>query len=125
MLLHSTRIGHQRTTLGHKSQTKAHSTTVFPNFGKPSLAVPVRRRVLEPLPNCARRLAQSGVLSATHFTMEAVDAKSRIQQLDTTDRIQWEEDQELVNLAIVWALQHGLVSHLLIRASLQLPGSWR
>ena len=50
------------------------------------------------------------MLSATRFTMEVVDAKSRIKQLDTTDTIQWEEDQELVDLAIVWALQHGLVS---------------
>lgn len=44
--------------------------------------------------------------------METVDAKTRIQQLDTTDKIRWEEDQELVDLAIVWALQHGLVSRI-------------
>lgn len=125
MLLYSTHIGHQCTKLTAKSQTKPYSTTALPNFGKPSLAVPVRRGVSVPFSNCARRLAQSRVLSAKQFTMETVDAKSRIKQLDTTDRIQWEEDQELVDLAIVWALQHGLVRRLFVRASLQLPGEWQ
>lgn len=61
---------------------------------------------------------QPGVVSATGATMETMDAKPRIQQLDTTDTMRWEEDQELVDLAIVWALQHGLVSRLLLQHSL-------
>ena len=125
MLLHSTHIGCKCTKQRHKLQTKPHSTTTLPNVGKSALAVPVRRGVSVPFPNCTRRLEQSGVLSATRFTMETVDAKTRIKQLDTTDRIQWEEDQELVDLAIVWALQHGLVSRLFMPASLQLPDGWQ
>ena len=117
MLLHSTHIGHLCTKLRHKSQTRPHSTITLLNFAKSSLAVPVRRGVSVHFPNCTRRLAQSGVSSASRFTMETVDAKTRIKQLDTTNRIQWEEDQELADLAIVWALQHGLVSRLFMRAS--------
>lgn len=117
MLLHSTHIGNRCTQPTHKSQTTSHSVVSPPKFEKLPLAVSVHRGASPPFQQCTKRLVQSGVVSATGGTMETMDAKSRIQQLGTTDRMQWEEDQELVDSAIVWALQHGLVSRLILRAS--------
>lgn len=112
MPLHSTHIGNRCTQPIHKSQTTSHSIVSTLRFEKSPLAVAFRRGVAPAFQNCTRRLVQSGVVSATGSTMETTDAKTRIQQLDTTDTMRWEEDQELVDLAIVWALQHGLVSRL-------------
>lgn len=115
MRLHSTHIGNRCTQPVHKSQTTPHSIVSTLTFGKSPLGVPFRRGVSLAFQNCTRRLVQSGAVSATGATMETMDAKTRIQQLDITDTMHWEEDQELVHLAIVWALQHGLVSCLFLQ----------
>ena len=118
MPLHITHIGYRCAQPIHKSQTTPHSIVSLLTFEKSPLGVPFRRGVSIAFRNCTRRLVQPGVVSATGATMETMDAKPRIQQLDTTDTMRWEEDQELVDLAIVWALQHGLVSRLLLQHSL-------
>ena len=108
MLLHSTRIGHQCGKPTYKSQTTQHSTNSVLKLKSSTVPAPVRRGVLFTDHSYTGRLVQQGVPSAIQSTSgdENMDAES-----GSTNGFRCETDQEVADLAIVWAFQHGLVSH--------------
>lgn len=104
MLLRGNYIGQQCAKPNHELQTTLHPTTASVlKLGRSPLA-PVHRGVSPAYTKSVDRSAQVDVSSA------AASSQSMIAENDATSRVRGEATQETVDLAILWACQHGLVS---------------
>lgn len=103
MLIYSNHIGHQCAKPTCKLEPTLHPTASVLKLCTSPLA-PVYRGVLPAYKTSIGRSAQMDVSSAA-----AASSQTVITECDATNSIRPETTQEMVNLAVVWACQHGLV----------------
>ena len=104
MVIHSNHIGHQCARPASKLQPSSHLTTASVLKLASSPLAPVCRGVSPAYKKSIARSAHLAVSSAA-----APSLPSMVVESDTTNSIRLETTQDLVDLAVVWACQHGLV----------------